>query len=208
MRITVFGASGRVGSRVVELALRRGYLVSAFVHHHDLFVPSNNMLVIKGDVYTASEVATALRGSEAVISCVSSWGTPKKDVLTSAMQAIIPAMEAAKISRLVTLTGSGAAMSEEQPSVSHRMLAGLLAPTSVGKVFRDAETHLHLLAISSLDWTTIRSPIMNNLGSSTYRLSLEPNSALSTISRNGVATALLDQLESDKFLGQAPFIHR
>lgn len=204
----MFGASGKVGSRVVALALERGYKVVAFVHHHNPFTDTPNLIVKQGDIYQAADVRAALKGSEAVISCLGSWGTPKKNVLTAAMQTIIPALRAQKIKRIVTLTGSGAKVRLNKPmSASHRLLFALLQPFPAGKVFRDGEEHMHLLAESDLDWTTIRSPVMNNLGGSSYTLNNRIN-PVATISRQAVAHCLLDQLGSAEYLRQAPIIHR
>lgn len=197
-----------MGSRVVELALKRGYKVVAFVHNHDLFVPDNSLVVKKGDIYDAEKVAAALVGSEAVVSCLSSWGTKRRDVLTAAMQAAIPAMEQANIMRIVTLTGSGAPAPDAVASTRHGLLARIIESTPAGKVFHDGENHMQLLAASSLDWTTIRSPFMSNFGMLKYRLNLKTGNPLATIKRQAVAEAMLDQLESNEYVRQAPLIHR
>ncbi|MEJ0072736.1 MAG: NAD(P)H-binding protein [Candidatus Saccharibacteria bacterium] len=208
MQITVFGASGKVGSLVVEEALRRGYTVTAFVHSHSLFAPSGKLGIVKGDIYNAEDVAKALKGSDAVISTLGSWGTPGRDVLTAAMRAIIPAMTERSIRRVVTLTGSGAQAPDKPAGSGHRLFMRLLAPLPAGKVFRDGEAHMRLLAASDLDWTTLRSPVMNNFGKGSYRLDLKSGGPLATINRKAVAAALLDQLDSREFLDRAPIIHR
>ena len=205
MQITVFGASGKVGSLVVEQALKRGYTVVAFVHSHDLFSPSGKLIIQKGDVYDAQDVARALRGSDAVISCLSSWGTPKRNVLSSAMQNIIPAMHEQKISRIVTLTGVGL---QSNPSRLYEWALRALGPLPAGKVFRDADAHVRYLVASGLEWTTICSPIMNGIGGPGYRLSLHTGFPAATIARASVAAALLDQLDSGEFAHQTPTIHR
>lgn len=205
MQITVFGASGKVGSLVVEEALRRGYTVVAFVHSHDLFSPSGKLIMQKGDVYKPDDVARALRGSDAVVSCLSSWGASKRTVLGRAMQNILPAMVEQRITRLVSLTGIGI---REKRGVLYRLALSLLSPLPVGQVFRDAERHVALLRASNRDWTVVCSPVMNNLGSSDYRLSLHMGSPLTTVSRGGVAAALLDQIDATDYLRQTPTIHR
>jgi putative NADH-flavin reductase len=208
MQITVFGASGKVGRRVVALALERGNTVIAFVHSHDPFVRTPNLIVQKGDVYSSEDVAKAIKGSDAVVSCLGSWGTKKRNVLTAAMRAIIPAMEQQKVTRIVTLTGSGANAPDQEPSKSYVFMMKLLAPFPVGKIFSDGAQHMELLAISSLNWTTVRSPIMNNGANIGYKLGLKPGSALATINRQAVVVALLDQLESTEYSYQAPIISR
>ena len=91
--MTVFGASGKVGRLVVMQALKRGYSVVAFVHSHDPFVATTNLRVVKGDIYNADDVGKALKGSEAVISALGSWGTKNRNVLSSAMKVVIPDMD-------------------------------------------------------------------------------------------------------------------
>jgi putative NADH-flavin reductase len=207
MQITVFGASGKVGTLVVEEALRRGFTVTAFIHRRNLFAPSGNLAIVQGDIYNSTDVAKALRGSQAVVSCLGSWGTPKKNVLASAVQAIIPAMHEHKIQRIITLTGSSALEPGASPQLTHRLLLRLLAPFPAGKVFYDGEEHMRLLAQSGLDWTTVRSPVMNNIGKA-YTLNLRPANPWETITRTSVAKALLDQIQSSDFRAAAPVIHR
>jgi len=208
MQITVFGATGRVGSLVVEEALRRGYTVVAFAHGKDMFSPSGKLIVVQGDIYNAREVASALRGSEAVISCLGSWGTPKRNVLTVATEALIPAMREHNITRIVTVTGSGAQSPLTKPSALHKLFMNVIAPLPAGKVFKDGEKHMKLLHNSGLEWTTLRSPVMTNGGQKGYYLNLHGGGPLETIRREAVAGALLDQLDDDEYVGQAPILHR
>lgn len=208
MQVTVFGASGKVGSLVVEELLKRRHTVVAFVHSHNLFSPSGNLIVLQGDVYKKEDVTRALQGSEAVISCLGSWGTPKRNVLITAMRAIIPAMQEQNISRIITLTGSGAVEPGKPLKVSQELFLKLLAPFPAGKVFRDGMEHMNLLAASNLEWTTLRSPVMTNGGAKDYYLNLKVGGPLETISRIGAARALVDQLEADDYLRMAPVLHR
>jgi len=194
-----------VGSLVVEEALRRGHTVVAFVHSHNLFSPSGKLIVRRGDVYNAADVAGAVQGSDAVVSALSSWGTKGRDVLSSFVGAVVPAMVSQNMTRLVTLTGIGV---EQNPGPVHRSLLKLMAIVPFGKVFADAENHVRLLGQSSLDWTTVCSPVMNNFGGPTYKLNLHLGNPLATISRQAVAAALLDQIESTEYLRQTPVIHR
>ena len=78
MQITIFGANGKVGSLVVEMALQKGLHVVAFSHGKSLFTPSDNLRIVQGDVYNAADVSSALSGSDVVVSTLGSWGTPKK----------------------------------------------------------------------------------------------------------------------------------
>ena len=208
MQITILGASGKVGRRVVELALQRGYTVVAVVNRHDPFSGTPNLLVRKADVHDAAAMAQVLQGSDAVISTLGSWGTPGHDILVSAMQAVIPAMEQQKITRIITLTGVGVADPSQPLTRGKALFLKLLAPFPVGKVFRDGEQHLRLLADSTLDWTAICSPVMNNFGKGSYILNDKTGNPLGTITRQAVATSLLDELEHNDHPYKTAVIHR
>lgn len=207
MQITIFGASGKVGRLVVVEALKRGYDVVAFVHMHSPFEDQKHLTVVQGDVASSEDVAKALKGSQAVISCLGSWGRPGRNVLTVAMDTIIPVMNEQKIQRIISLTGYGADAPDVVPSLGHKLMMKALSPFPAGRVFRDGEVHMHLLAVSTLDWTTLRSPIMKNSGTSKYRLAETPRFPLKRIARGAVVAAIFDQLDSDEYLHQAPVIN-
>lgn len=170
MRITVFGASGNVGRLLVTQALWRGYYVNAFVHGSSNLEKNNNLQIITGDVYDPESVLQATKNVDAVISALGSWGTPKKDILSAGMRNIIPAMQSNGIKRIVSLTGADARASNDTLTPIHRFSHALLG-IAAGKILMDGETHIELLEQSGLDWTVIRSPIMNERGDvSRFRL--------------------------------------
>lgn len=191
----------------MRLALAEGYTVVVFVHRHSPFQDNPNLKVVQGDVRNPHDVEQALKGSKAVISCLSSWGKGPKDVLTAGMSVIIPEMKARKIKRIVSLTGADALLPDQNPEGIHKTMHVLLQ-TVAGKVLFDGERHLRMLAESGLDWTVLRSPVMNNFGAQTRRLTLYPVSPFATIRRQQVAESLLEQLKRTKTVGKAPYIAR
>lgn len=207
MVITVFGASGKVGRLVVAEALARGHSVRAFVHRTHNFPSSTQLTVIQGDIYDKESVANALFGSQVVISTLGSWGTPKKDVVSSGMQAIIPAMQSFGIDRIVSLTGAGAYIDGEKNSIG-RQCGHMFGKLFAGKILVDGEKHIKLLQSSGLDWTVLRSPVMTDGARIFYKLSMRPVAMWQTIPRKAVAKALLDQLDGASYSNASPFIHR
>lgn len=207
MNITVFGAGGRMGTLVVSELLAKGHSVTAAVHSLGKLKPADNLKVVKCDVYKKDQVAAATIGSQAVISTLGSWGTPKKNVLSEGMKNIIPAMEARKIKKIISLTGAGADAPGDNygplRKFSHRLLS-LGAP----KILSDGENHIEQLSQSDLDWTVIRSPVMTNGANAKYRLDLRPSLTIATIPRRAVVAAMIECLESKTNQRQAPFIHR
>lgn len=208
MQITIFGASGRVGTILTKLALQKGFTVVTFSRSETAFQESNNLIIHKGDIYDASSVAKALNGSELVLSTLGSWGSPKKDIVSTGVRNIIPAMKQNNIKRIITLTGSDAETAGDNPGIIHtvsRPFLKLAAP----KILEDGEEHLRLLSASQLDWTTVRSPVMNNSGKkAAYHLSNNSPKPWQTINRTAVAHAMLDLVESSEWSQKAPFITR
>jgi putative NADH-flavin reductase len=207
IKITIFGASGKVGQLVTRRALDGGHQVRAFVRSRDPFTPSDRLTVLHGDVADELAVSDALAGSQAVISTLGSWGPGPKDVLTIGMQSIIPAMQQLDLSRLVSLTGAGGKWRGDTGGL--RLRTNRLALTLMARsALRDGEAHLDMLDSSELDWTCVRAPKIRSTGQSEYRLSLTVPSLIGSIPGPAVARCLLDLAERHTFLRQAPGIHR
>lgn len=207
LRIAIFGASGKVGRLVVDEALARGHEVVAFVHSHPL-PEHKNLSTVKGDIYNASEVAAAIKGSDAVICALGSWGTPKKDVVSSGVKNMIPAMQGAGIKRIISLTGHGASAPSDKFELTHEF-SRLILLILVAKILKDGELHIKLLNQSDLEWTALRSPVMNNRGNpGEYKLRRKRPWPLATINRQAVAQCMVDLIETREFIRQAPFLVR
>ena len=74
--IAVFGGSGKLGRRAVEMLGARGHRVRALVHHNP--VPGDHVTCIKGSVVNAADCAEVVQGSDVVIQLA----TTKEDVET------------------------------------------------------------------------------------------------------------------------------
>ena len=207
MKAVVFGASGRVGSQVVNLLLECGDNVVAVVHSRNLFEPNPNLTVVALDVHDQVKVTEVISGSQVILSCLSNWGSEQGDVLTAAMRAIVPAMKTVGVRRIISLTGNAAFTPDDKPTAlqkANRAMLAKLAP----KVLADGEAHMPVLRASGLDWTVLRSPVMNELGKHTYRLSSALSGATATIHRHAVAQAMVDQIDDAQWLQKTPVIWR
>lgn len=207
MKVIVFGASGKVGQKVVAELLERGHEVRAFVYDNSPFDEQENLEVILGNVKDPSSVKRAVKGQDAVISTLGSWGTETKDILSEGMKNIIPAMKESGIERIISLTGADARYSKDEVQLIGKLtrpVLKLVAP----KILSDGEKHIELLDGSNLDWTVIRSPVMNEKGGVNYKLANKATLPWRTINRNSVALAIIDVLESGEWSKQAPVIFR
>lgn len=208
MQITIFGANGKVGSLVVEMALQKGLHVVAFSHGKSLFTPSDNLRIVQGDVYNAADVSSALSGSDVVVSTLGSWGTPKKDILTKGMQNIIPSMQHSNIKRIISLTGADAYVKGDANNIFQKIVHACIN-LAAKKILQDGEQHIQLLKNSDLDWTVLRSPVMNTRGDyKKYALISKKTLPWQTIHRKSVAKSLIDQINDTSHIHSSPFIHR
>jgi putative NADH-flavin reductase len=205
MKIAVFGANGKVGQRIVTQLLSDGHEVRAFTHSNSQLASHPKLETIRGDVRERSDVARAIQGSDAVISALGSWGTKSKDILATGMRSIIPAMEAAGIRRIVSLTGAGARDSVDRPPLLERISRPLLLLVAP-KILRDGEQHIALLRASNLDWTVVRSPVMRDHGRRGYQLTDRALAPWATIQRDDVVSAMTALINTVKHSRSAPFI--
>ena len=110
MRITVFGASGRTGRRVVEYALGEGHEVVAFVRDASRapFGGERRLRAAAGDVLDPAAVAGAVAGSDAVVSTLGGAGLEAPGVtLSQGMRNVVRGMRQHGVARVLAVAGSG-----------------------------------------------------------------------------------------------------
>lgn len=200
MHIAIFGASGRVGYKVVAEALARGHTVTALVHNTSLGIDDPELHIVRGSVFDVSSVQLVLQRVDAVIVVLGSKQVAKGGAV------IIESMSHYGISRIVALTGSAAFYRNDMPSPLQRLgRAGMTRLLGRQRV-QNGDRLLELLANSMLAWTCLRSPAMLPFGGKRYRLSLQLRPFWGAVPRAAVATAIVDQLSDDTWLQNAPII--
>lgn len=207
MKIIVFGANGRVGSKIVNKLLAMDHSVVAFVHSDSYSENHQNLTVIKGDIHDAEGVNKAMVGCDAVASALGSWNTATKDIQVEGMKNIIPAMKQNNIDRIVSLTGSGARDITDKPTIFAN-LNRLVILMVANKVFKDGEDHIALLRGSKLAWSVVRSPAMVESNNTGFKLSDKSPSPWATIVRDDVAQSMSELVCNRQWLQTSPFIKR
>lgn len=203
MNVLILGANGHVGSRVAEKLLAAGHTVKAAVHKNKENVPVG-AAVVTVDIHDYSALARELANVDAVVCALSSWKAPHHDVLSMAMKSVIPAMEQAGVTRIVTISGDVARVPNEPEGLLSRLFH-VVAFGTIRSVMADSEDHVRQLHESSLDWTVLRPTTMSSSSNETYRLqNRHPLSPF--IPRAAVVKAIVDLVESGDYSRQAPFI--
>lgn len=203
MKVVLFGASGMIGTRILDELIRRGHTVTAVVRHPEKVRSANGVTVIQGDVTQPAEVAEAARGAHAA---VSSYSPPRTDpgMLSAAVRALIAGLNEAGVKRLIVVGGAGSL--EVAPGV--QLVDTPSFPTgwmAIALAHRDV---LPLLKESDLDWSYFSPAALIEPGQRTGRFRLGGTRLVvndhgeSKISVEDYAVALVDELENPRQLRQ------
>jgi putative NADH-flavin reductase len=203
MRILVFGATGPTGLEVVSQGLEHGHDVTAFVRDPGRLGPlAPRVRVAVGDVTRAQSalaVDAAMQGRDAVVSALGVRAALRSGgLMASAMRAIVPAMEAHGVRRIVLVSAMGVGASGRDAPLVPRLMYRLL----LGDIFADKQAAEDRVRASGLEWTFVYpTGLTNGPRTGAYRagerLGLR---GFPTISRADVADFVLRELESPRFV--------
>jgi putative NADH-flavin reductase len=193
MQLSIFGATGKVGSLLVDQALEAGHSVTAVVRDPArLTLPRRGTpRVITADVMDAEEIADAVTGADAVLSALGPPGRAPTSILSDSTPSIITAMDKVGATRLITISGSMVDDTGDGPllryigkPMTRRILRNACAD------MRRAEDAIHA---SDLDWTIVRPPrLSDNPATGKWRIAIDRNLPYGfTIPRGDLAACIL-----------------
>ncbi len=148
MKVTVFGASGRTGSLVLESARKQGWETTAFVRDASRIGPNRATDVVCGDARSTAAVSQAIAGRDAVICCLGMQDItiPATD-FSDSVTTIVEAMKSARVSRIVSIAAGGAL---DDPKGGYRSKG---VPAEYSNVAAEHVRNYETLRDSGLDWT-------------------------------------------------------
>lgn len=205
--VVLIGASGFVGSAILNESLNRGHHVTAVVRHADkITVTHPNLTVVEADATQPDTLARLARGKDAVISAYNpGWGNPRQyEEVLAGYPRIIEGVKLAGVGRLLIVGGAGALF--VQPGV--RLAdTGTLPEAWLPAVKSLCEIYLNTLRPEhDIDWVYF-APAGNlgNMGPGVrtghYRLGhedmLTDAKGESFISVEDYAVAMVDELEQE-----------
>ncbi|MEO8886129.1 MAG: NAD(P)-dependent oxidoreductase [Mucilaginibacter sp.] len=204
MKIAVFGAAGRIGSRIVKEALNRGHDVTAIVRRPEEYAYIHDHLkVAKGDLFRAQDVETGAFDQDAVVSAYS----PPKDIPASTIAEVavplIKGLKQAHVKRLIVVGGAGSLYVEPGKQL-------IDMPFFPEEYKSTAEAHRQALkfymAEQDLDWTVISPAAEIEPGDRTgvFRTGgnqlLKDGNGQSFITMEDYAAAVLDEIEKPQHI--------
>lgn len=208
MKIALIGATGFVGTHLLEEALQRGHEVTAIVRDPSKIAnPADKLTVVKGDVKNVAELAAQLKGNDVVISAFNpGWANPNiYDDFIAGSRDIEAAVEQSGVKRLITIGGAGSLFTEGKQLVDSPDFPAEYKPGATA-----ARDYLNILKENTvLDWTFFSPAIEMHPGITTgrtgkYRLGTENpvfnESHRSILSVQDLAVVILDEAENAQFL--------
>ena len=157
MKIIVFGATGGVGHLVVKQALEEGFDVTAFVRTPDkLKATGNRLTIVQGDAFHVEQVAAAIAGHDAVVSCLgSNQGMKKSDDLRTMAKNIVAGMQQHGVKRIVYTASAG--INDELPGIGGKVMMGVLK-----QVLIDHRAAVNAIEEAGVDYTIVRPMGLTN----------------------------------------------
>jgi len=204
MKILIFGASGGTGRELLAQAGAAGHQVTVFARNPaGLGAAGTKVRIVAGDVLRDPDaVAAAVRGQDAVISALGrGYSLRSRGLMTGAMRAILPAMAAAGVRRLVVVSafGVGATRRDASP-VQHAVCALPLRFLYADKLAAESA-----IRAAEVDFTLLY-PVRLVDGPPTGRYEMAPRlemKGVPKISRGDVAHACLAVLEDPSTHGES-----
>jgi len=210
LKILVYGASGKVGTHVVEVALERGHQVTAVSRDPSRITRRDpQLVVVKGNILDPVSVAELVAGQDVVIisvrGVVGKSGNPAETVARIGVENVVDALraEGEGAARLIHVGGSG----------SLQVAPGKLYADTLPKLFlpQKLETEIagqvsaleYLRTVRDADWCYATPPKNFTNGKRTGKFRVGGNDVLkdkwgrSRVSRADFAVALIDEAETN-----------
>jgi putative NADH-flavin reductase len=192
--IALFGGTGRTGSRVLALALDRGWGVNAMARNPEkLTLTHPGLTVIKGELSDEEALARTLEGAHAaVIALGTGTDLQTTHVLSEGTAQIVRAVQKTAIKRVVCLLSG--------------WLFYAAPPPQFVPITQDHERQRAILAASGLDWVAACPPaLIDRPAQHRYKLAFGrmPGDGYLEIGIDDLAEFLLDATRDPSYVRQS-----
>lgn len=215
LEILVFGATGKVGTHVVDEALARGHKVTAVSRDPSRISPQHaNLTVVQGDLLDVPSVANLVEDRDVVVlsvrGLVGEDKVPESSLQYIAVRTIIRQLHGIGegAARLIHVGGSGSL--EVEPGVLWAdKIPDLVVPKNIELEIQGQILALeYLRTVNDVEWTyvTPAKNFTNGERTGNFRIGgdelMEDERGRSRISRADFAVAILDEAELELHTGE------
>jgi len=198
MKLFLLGATGQTGSILLQEALLKGHFITVYVRNSaKITFQHKNLCVIQGDLLNSENMATAMRGHDAVISCLGGNDNESTTVITKLTQSIVNGMKLSNVNRIISISSAG--IHDE-----FSFITNIILKMFYKNVINDHKLAAKAIMNSGLQYTLARPlSLTNGEKNETYRKAVKgvPKGG-KDISRKDLAHFLLMVMENDDYRNQ------
>ena len=200
MKVALYGATGKSGSRILKELVSRGHQVIAIVRNPaKMPQPGSGVVIKQDDLSDPKKIAAAVNGADAVISA---YAPPQDDVdaIVAVTQRQVEALNHGSNVRLIVVGGAGGL--NVAPGVT--LIDSGYLPEPFLPIAKAHTKALNVLRASTIDWTYLAPAAYFEPGTRTGKFRLGTDELIaneqqeSRISMEDYAIALVDELEKPK----------
>jgi putative NADH-flavin reductase len=205
MNLTIFGATGGIGSVLLDRAVRAGHTVTVLTRNpNDLKTTAAR--VMRGDASDGAAVAAAISSETEVVLSALGPRKPQDPIIPVATRHIITAMQARGVGRFIGVSASGLHVDAHD-----FVLLKVAKRAIIQRVFASEYANLRLMeelvVESPLRWTLVCPPYLNDKPpTDAYRMAVGHNVSFGFSMRRGdVAKCMLDVIAAPQTYGKRVF---
>jgi len=208
MNLSVFGATGGLGSAVIEQALAQGHVVRAQARDPGrVSIAHERLTVVQGGIADRRSVADVIAGSQAVLWCVGVTRRQDPDVFAQGMRHVVDAMREKRVSRLLAISGAGLELPDDESSLGRTLILAALKLFSPRVLEGKRLEHQVLSTVDDLDWTLVRvARMVDKDPSGGVQIGEHAVPGKPVVAYADVATWMLEQVEDRAWVREAPFV--
>jgi putative NADH-flavin reductase len=207
MKFLLLGASGGVGRRILAQGRQRGHTIRAQTRDATKLagLPSG-IEVVAADPADAVALGTLVAGQNAVVIALGTAPGRRTTLFSDVTATLCRAMAAENVKRLVAITGVGAGETRGHGGFIYDRI---IYPLFTRPFYEDKNRQEQLIRESTLDWVLVRpAPFKATAGPTPFQAitEIKPATVLRRVTRDEVASFVLDQLANDRYLRKSVFI--
>ena len=204
MKVALYGATGKSGSRILKELVARGHQVTAIARDPAKLPQAGKDLIVKrDDLSDPTHIAATVDGVDAVISA---YGPPQDhpDEIVGVTQRQVDALSKKPNTRLIVVGGAGGL--NVAPGVT--LIDSGYLPEPYLPIANAHVKALNVLKASKIDWTYLAPAAYFEPGQRTGKFRLGKDELIadsaqeSRISMEDYAVALVDELETPRHRGE------
>ncbi len=214
MHVVILGGTGPCGILLIEEALAAKHSIVVYARSPQK-LPAHlskhpEIRIVRGELTDGALLASALAGAHAVLSALGpAVGNPGGTPIARGYGAVLEAMRGAGVRRLIALGTASIKDAQDRWSFAYAAMVAAVW-LGAGSAYRDIVAVGEVIRASEdVDWTIVRVPVLKNEKCREVRAGYIGDGgagAAYTLSRQGFAVFVVQELEKGEWIKRAPLI--